>query len=120
MSASDTENGRIDIYPSERPTGWGVMAQAFVHEVAHSISFEYYGLPPYAASDWQPWADAIAKDGAAVSMYAMTDRGEDFAETMSVYMQVLGKPAEAQVRAIFPNRFSLLDNIMRKLASRVG
>lgn len=106
---ADTPNRTINVYPS--PSHYqNTLASSFAHEIGH---FESQGRWGYNSNDtnWEPWRDAIDADTTGVSRYASQNPQEDFAETYAVYLDVLGTPREAELRALMPERFAILDTI---------
>ncbi len=65
----------------------------------------------------------MKKDGLSASKYAHTTPGadktaaggapyaDDFADTLLLYARVKGTPEEAKMRALFPERFKILDTM---------
>ncbi|MBK7862255.1 MAG: hypothetical protein IPJ65_27340 [Archangiaceae bacterium] len=126
-SASTTGDGQIRIFPE---TGRSLerLQSTLVHEAAHNVSDDAFGSPSSVDVDddlselspgWQEWAAAAEADGHSVSDYAYDsvagnnddDRrkfGEDFAETVELYYQVRGTPAEAEFARLYPNRYDLI------------
>ncbi|QRK09874.1 hypothetical protein JQX13_07135 [Archangium violaceum] len=84
-----------------------------VHELAHTLSKRKWLLETKKRADlnkmWAAWDAAAIKDGVAASRYATKAVGEDFCETVALYDQVRGTPQEAEIRALMPERFKLLD-----------
>lgn len=82
-----------------------------VHELGHEIDYEN-GSPIISSSP--EWAAAMDADNADVSIYAGTSRGEDFAETYSLWYQVrsgqITGPEAATIESRFENRFAILDD----------
>lgn len=108
---ADTANRTINVYPTLNDTTAGTVASSFAHEIGHFESDTRWGRNHTTGPEWAPWRAAIADDGVAVSQYAKNNPGEDFAETYSVYLDVLGTPREAELRALMPERFAILDEI---------
>ena len=53
----------------------------------------------------------MASDKIVASKYAKSAPGEDFGETLQLYEQVRGTPQEAEIRALMPERFKIIDEI---------
>lgn len=84
-----------------------------LHETAHTLSFKHFGND-YQSAGWDPWRAAIASDGVRPSTYARKTVGEDFSESYALYWSVRGSSEEAQVRALMPKRFALIEEIIAK------
>ncbi|MEK7690653.1 MAG: hypothetical protein AAB425_06505 [Bdellovibrionota bacterium] len=79
----------------------------FWHETGHQIVFRL-------RSRFTPgpqWRRAMVGDGGAVSSYATKDTGEDFAETVQVYLESDAGRLDPQLRVAFKHRFEYLDQI---------
>lgn len=103
--------GTVDIYPSSgNPPGQTPMALSMTHETGHVVSNRAWGD---SANDprWNTWRSATQHDGVSPSTYATNSPQEDFAETMVLYQRVRGTPQEAEVRAMMPERFRVLDGM---------
>jgi hypothetical protein len=110
---SNGGHGRINIYPD----GWAPdrLENVLVHETSHLFSDANNG--DYFAHDprWNAWVDAITSDELFPSTYGKdsfrnsNDATEDYAEAMVVYLSVKGTPREAEMRAMMPARFAILD-----------
>ena len=55
------------------------------------------------------WKAAGAKDLTSLSTYGRASVAEDAAESYALYVGTKGTPAHDELRALFPNRFALLD-----------
>src|SRR5262249_4908436 len=80
----------------------------FQHESAHNVWDKENAKDPNFKSEWQRAAD---KDHRSVSAYGDTGIGEDFADFMVLYANVLGTPCEASARALFGNRMKIMDKL---------
>ncbi len=130
-SASTNGEGQIRIYPIpgrslER------LQSTLVHEAAHNLSKSELGDTSSIPVDgelsdlspgWERWAEAAEADGHYVSGYAHDSAvgdnddhqrrfGEDFAETVELYYQVKGTPAEAEFARLYPNRYDILLEVL--------
>ncbi|MGO1070655.1 hypothetical protein [Lysobacter sp. CA199] len=94
----------------------------FMHETAHLVEQPggFFGVP-------MEWNHAVQKDQLFATHYADnnyvpegsstinpslgTDPAEDFAEAYMTYHLVKGTPDEAQMRALMPERFAILDRM---------
>lgn len=94
----------------------------FMHETAHLVEQPSgpFGLPlewNLAVQKDQLFSTHYADDryvpdgGAAVDRDLGIDPGEDFAEAYMTYHLVKGTPDEAQMRALMPERFAILDRM---------
>jgi hypothetical protein len=80
----------------------------FWHETGHSIALKLWN------SDYLPsieWERAMSLDGRFVSGYAMTNKLEDFAETVKAYIKTDGGRLNPKLREIYSSRFMLLDRV---------
>ncbi len=111
MTADST--GRVlSVYPSPDLPNSAFLTGSLVHEAGHFHSQNAMGR--YAATDpgWQRWRDAVAADPVAASGYGRSNFDEDFAEAYRLYNQVRGTSREAEVRALMPERFAILDQML--------
>lgn len=104
--------GHITVYPTQWQIDQSEVDSAMMHEVGHATSHGLWGWDETQPS-WQEYRDAIAADGIDVSQYAQYNADEDFSETFSLYMGVRGTAEEAEVRAMYPNRFRMFDSIVQ-------
>ncbi len=113
--------GDISIYPGR--ASQEVADVSLIHETGHILSKRILGENTdggfidsvrdfFGATTWNDWKEAAAKDGVSPSAYAKSSPDEDFAETLALYMKVKGTPREAEIRAIMPERFALMDQIL--------
>ena len=94
----------------------------FLHETAHLVDqpWQIAGL----AIEWNlavqrdsvfstHYADDryVPSGGSTIDPSLAVDPGEDFAETYMIYHLVKGTPDEAQMRALMPERFEILDRM---------
>jgi len=114
--------GLIDIYPSapDNPQSQSSIDGSMIHETGHALSSQRWGALPQPPRDkelsphsgWLRWQNAIAADGTTPSGYARSDMPEDFSESLRLLSAVRGTPEEAEVRALFPARFAILDELL--------
>lgn len=116
-------DGTVRIYPTDAPQSFEALASTMVHETAHVVSHRAWGSPTagtgpnggtqfqYSGADWDAYRRAAQEDGVLPSGYAATDIGEDLAETWRLYSMVEGTAFEAEVRALYANRFALIDEL---------
>ena len=101
-------DGKVDIYPFKTQGGTEYMAASLIHETGHAWSGAKFG-GDLDGPAWAPWRDAVAKDGILPSQYASSSAAEDVAESTALYLSARDTPAFAEYRALYPNRFALLD-----------
>lgn len=99
-------SGIVDVYPQTGPQGQDGLDSSLIHETGHIISGQEFGT-----SEWNDWEAAMASDQIDASQYARSSKEEDFAETVRLYLTVRGTPAEAEIRALMPERFAILDGL---------
>ncbi|NPC78776.1 hypothetical protein HPC49_11045, partial [Pyxidicoccus fallax] len=102
-------NGRVTIHPVEDRRSQDQIDGTLVHELAHTVSKKAWRT----AKDWESWNQAMKQDLMVPSHYARDDFQEDFSEAVKLYDQVRGTPHEAELRAMMPNRFALLDQFFK-------
>lgn len=93
--------------------GWGLpvgnLSGVLTQKAGHSLIYETF------ATDQDPWLSyerIIAEEPVYVSEFAKTGgKFEDFAETMQLYIAVIGTPAEDGYRRWLPKRFAFIDQI---------
>jgi hypothetical protein len=118
-------DGNISIYPQTGKTAQEVLDASLIHETGHTLSKQNMGEGDggflgnmwrdiTGQQKWSDWEAAAKKDGVSVSKYAKNSHDEDFAETLTLYMKVKGTPQEAEIRAIMPERFKFLDEMLKK------
>ncbi len=105
------KSGIVTIYPDAEvkplPSD-NYMRGTMIHETGHTWSYKTWGTDTKAGK-WVDWKQAMDKDKASVSGYAMASIAEDVAETIQVYTSTQGSPRFAEYREIVPNRFQILD-----------
>ena len=102
--------GIVTIYPTTTKQSQTFLEQSLIHETGHVLSKKNWGEKSDAR--WNEWSQAVAKDGIYPSGYGKNSNDEDFAETLVIYLNVKGTPAEAEMRALMPERFKLLDRLL--------
>ena len=75
------------------------------HEFAHLVD-DRFGI-----SASQEWSDAMKNDPIPASAYAAVHTREDFAEAYALYHQVKETPWFAAIKAIYPNRFKIIERL---------
>ncbi len=103
--------GVISIFPTQHPQSQQALDRLMVHELGHVLSIGQWG-DEETDPRWDAWKRAAASDGLSASTYAKEDPDEDFAESLAIYQAVRGTPHEAELRALFPARFALLDQLL--------
>lgn len=106
------QGGQVTIYPTSHPISQTGMDSSLVHEAGHFVAHGQWGGDE-TQSSWDDYRAAIAADGIDVSGYGQNNEDEDFAETFKLYLGVQGSPQEAEVRAMYPNRFAIIDRILQ-------
>ena len=91
-------------------------SHALIHEIAHKVSFSSFGRNEKAPG-WTSWKEAAKQDGLLPSGYAGTEVMEDFAEAFTLFIQSLYSPAHETLRAHFPHRFALMDQVYADIKS---
>ncbi|HYH94353.1 hypothetical protein, partial [Hyalangium sp.] len=107
--------GIISIYPSDGKQTQEFINSSFIHETGHTLSHRHWGSDENDPR-WNDYKAAIASDGFVASDYARNAPTEDFAETLVLYQKVRGTPQEAEVRALMPARFRIIDELMARPA----
>lgn len=83
------------------------VSSTLVHEAGHSWSMRTYGHA--SEQGWKDWEAAAARDNMALSAYAKSSVDEDIGEATVLYLESRGTPHFDTYRALYPNRFALLD-----------
>jgi hypothetical protein len=109
--------GTIDIYPVLQTQDY--LDGTMIHETGHTLSRRLWGESD-ESKGWKAWAAAAKKDVLVPSQYARKSPGEDFGETLQLYMQVKGTEKEAEIRALMPARFKILDDVLSKPPPKKG
>ena len=86
------------------------LAGSLTHEAGHFDAHARWGADETQAA-WAPGRAVMKADELEPSGYARGNADEDYAESYRLYFQVKGTPAEAEVRALLPARFQLLDTL---------
>jgi hypothetical protein len=107
----DPATGNVNLFPLSKVDTPDMLAGTLTHESGHIIASEVFGHD--GSKGWTEWENAVRSDGLEVSTYAKTTPGEDFSETYQLYQMVKGTPSEAEFRAMYPNRFRILDQITK-------
>ena len=102
--------GVITIYPSNPKQSQDYLDGTMIHETGHTLSKQKWG--ENSDKRWDDWKNAAASDKVVPSKYAKASVSEDFAETLQVYQQVKGTPQEAEMRALMPGRFRIIDELL--------
>ena len=108
MTASSA--GVVDIYPAGGKASQQVMETSMVHETGHIISGRVWGDDTNDPR-WGTYKAAMAKDNVVASGYGRSSPADDFAEGWALYNTVKGKPQEAELRALMPERWKLFDQL---------
>lgn len=102
--------GQISIYPQQSNPSQTGFDGAFTHETGHILDQR---TQANGQLDPKAWEAAMKSDQIDASGYARKSQAEDFAETYALYMSVKGTPQEAELRALMPERFRLLDELTK-------
>jgi hypothetical protein len=105
------KEGIVNIYPTTSAQSQTILEMSMIHETGHVLSNSNWG-DSLDDKRWQGWKDAVAKDGVVPSAYGKSSLKEDFAETLVIYMNVKGTPREAEMRALMPERFKIIDQLV--------
>lgn len=111
-------DGNVSIYPGR--ASQEVLDTSLIHETGHIISGQELDgnfvtniwKKLTGGTTWDDWEEAMKKDGFSASQYARSSPGEDFSETLALYMKVKGTPEEAEIRALMPERFKIIDKLL--------
>lgn len=108
----DALHGRVTAYPEKSNMIADQQKSAMIHESAHLIDEQMQKKDP----NWNAnWHKAMESDIAKSSQYGKKSDGEDFAEAYLTYKMTENDPKEhAEMRAMFPERFKLIDEIEKK------
>lgn len=124
-------NGTISINPhdADNPREQKDLDFTFMHESAHLVNQPFKGGYIPGLGYIPGWNEAVNKDHMFSTHYAgdnyiqdqndpqaqppsaSPDPAEDFAEAYMIYHLVKGTPDEAQMRALMPARFAILDRM---------
>ncbi|RKH39101.1 hypothetical protein D7X12_24560 [Corallococcus sicarius] len=104
-------DGVINIYPSKPKQSQDYLDGTMIHETGHTLSIKQWGADD-SDKRWDGWKAAIKSDGIVPSKYAKAAPSEDFGEALQLYQQVKGTPKEAEVRAMMPERFKIIDALL--------
>lgn len=106
--------GLVTLYALERSDA--ALTLTLLHELGHVQSFAKWSYDT-EAKGWQQWRAAMEKDGAAPSHYARENASEpgyeDFAEATVAYFLTQNTPQHAELKAMFPARFAILEQLNR-------
>jgi hypothetical protein len=120
------DDGLIHIFPS-KTKDLNQLYLDLLQETGHDIQKQ-----PWAPSMVE-WQKAMADDGIDPSRYAQTTyrmsddpflnprldgiKGEDFSESLKLYYLVKGTPQEAEIKALMPNRWRILESLESRAAA---
>jgi hypothetical protein len=105
-------DGVISAYPSTNKISQTYLDGTMIHETGHTLSNKKWGADN-TAKGWDPWRAAMKSDGIIPSQYAKSSADEDFAETLQLYQTVKGTAAEKEIRALMPERFKIIDDLLK-------
>lgn len=102
------DKGVVQYFPRAETHPQSDIDWVFQHESAHNVWDAEMAKDPGFKDAWQRAAD---RDHRKVSDYGNTGIGEDFADFMILYANVLGTPCEASARGLFKNRMAIMDKL---------
>ncbi len=119
------EPARITAFQLTKTQSDGRLRDTLVHEIGHVVAFNHLGPVDTQTPGFDLWWRAIKSDQVPPSGYGAGERiehgevtqgpislHEDFAETFVLYAAVIGTPREAGMRALYPQRFAVLDAML--------
>jgi len=106
--------GLLTIYPHGLSQTDDVFIRNLAHETGHTLSMRWWGGADISKPSWSKWKDAMVADVASPSRYATASPVEDVAEAISTYFMTKGTRAFDEYRAMFPNRFAVLDEMLSR------
>ena len=108
-AATGGDNG-VTYYPSKDPWSQAFVDSTTIHEGGHTYSQQLWK----DEKKKKAWENAIKKDGSYPSKYAENASTEDFSESLVMYSLSKGTKCEDCARAMFPNRYKILDDLFKK------
>jgi len=109
-AVADYKDGRIRFFPRGAAHPQSDIDWAMQHEAGHAYSMGEVWKKDPAARD--AWIRAIGADHRPVTAYGNTDEKEDFGEFILLYSVVKGTPCEAAAKALFPNRWAIMQRLL--------
>jgi peptidoglycan hydrolase-like protein with peptidoglycan-binding domain len=103
--------GVVSVYPVKVLQPQSSLSGALIHETGHILSLQKWGADADGPA-WNDWRKAGLADGTSASEYAKKSPHEDFGETLQAYHEAKGTPQEAEVRALMPARFKIIDELL--------
>jgi len=107
---ADYSKGRIRYFPRSPPVPQSDIDWALQHEGGHAYSMSEVWKNDPAARD--AWIRAIGADHRQVTAYGDSSEYEDFSELMVLFATVFGTPCEAAAKALFPNRWAIMQRLL--------
>lgn len=104
-------DGIINVYPSKPKMSQDYLDGTLIHETGHTLSMKKWGNSD-SDKRWNDWKAAAKSDGIIPSQYGKASLDEDFAETLVIYHQNKGTPREAELRALMPARYKIIDELL--------
>ncbi|HZI12179.1 MAG TPA: hypothetical protein VE153_17480 [Myxococcus sp.] len=104
-------DGIINVYPSKPKMTQDYLDGTLIHETGHTLSMKKWGSDD-TDKRWNDWKNAVKSDGIIPSQYGKASVGEDFAETLVIYHQNKGTPRDAELRALMPERYKIIDELL--------
>jgi hypothetical protein len=105
-------DGIVDVFPHTANKDVKEIETTMLHESGHVVSNKAWGDDKKDAK-WDPWRDAMKKDGVNLSKYGKSSESEDFAEAWALFAPAHGKPRESEVKALIPHRVQLMEGLIK-------
>lgn len=106
---ADAGSGTINYYPFRRPTNQWIVDARSMHEFGHNFHNTVWN----SSANVSRWGLARNLDVISPSAYAQTAIQEDFCEFNIIYIIASSTNCENQMRKLYPNRCSLMDQYRR-------
>jgi len=107
------EDGVIEVFPTKNAKAQSYLDGTMIHESGHILTEQQWGSDDTKGADWKQWSKAIAADKNQVSRYGTSSPNEDFSEAFQQYITYKGTKYEADARKLWPNRFAIIDKLVR-------
>jgi len=106
-------SGQVDVYPTKNTISQSYLDGTMIHETGHTLSAQKWGDDDSKGAGWKSWKDAMAADKNQVSDYGSNNPSEDFSEALQQYMTYKGTKYEADARKLWPNRWTIIDTMVK-------
>ena len=107
----NTQEGNIRLYPTEKPVDQASLDGALIGGAGDLLAGREFDANP---GTLEAYKSAIQNDLVAPSGMAQLSAQRDFSETVKLYEQVRGTPQEAEIRELFNERLSVIENLLDK------